>query len=106
MTKALGVAANFPAAVFADGRVSAYLKQDDAAKARFEVYLTMRPGDRPERLAPPFVVTAADGQRIAMDDLTGKVLLIDFWATWCEPCRAALPHVREIAKKFRGSRWS
>jgi thiol-disulfide isomerase/thioredoxin len=43
-----------------------------------------------------------DGRRISLDDLTGKVVLIDFWATWCGPCRAALPHVREIAKKFEG----
>jgi thiol-disulfide isomerase/thioredoxin len=37
-----------------------------------------------------------------MDELAGKVVLIDFWATWCAPCREALPHMREIAKKFQG----
>ena len=33
------------------------------------------------RLAPPFKVTTVDGRRISLDDLTGKVVLIDFWAT-------------------------
>jgi thiol-disulfide isomerase/thioredoxin len=37
-----------------------------------------------------------------MDSLAGKVVLIDFWATWCGPCREALPHVRDMARKFQG----
>jgi tetratricopeptide (TPR) repeat protein len=118
LRKALAAVANFPNAVFADGRALAYLKQDDAAKARFEQFVEMKPADSPERqralryisepelararMAPPFAVTTLDGQRISLDDLTGKVVLIDFWATWCGPCREALPHVREIAKKFDG----
>jgi thiol-disulfide isomerase/thioredoxin len=53
-------------------------------------------------MAPPFVVTTLDGQRISMDDLKGKVVLLDFWATWCGPCREALPHMQKIAKKFDG----
>ena len=119
MTKALAAAANFPSAVFADGRALAYLKQDEAAKARFEEFVKMRPEDDPDRqralryvsqpelararMAPPFTVTTTDGQRVSMDDLAGKVVLIDFWATWCAPCREALPHMREIAKKFQGA---
>jgi len=118
MTKALAVAAKFPQAIFADGQVLAHLKQDDAAKARFEEFVKMRPEDEPDRqralryisqpelararMAPAFAVTTTDGQRVSMDDLTGKVVLIDFWATWCAPCREALPHMREIAKKFQG----
>jgi thiol-disulfide isomerase/thioredoxin len=53
-------------------------------------------------MAPPFEVTTLEGQRLSLDDLQGKVVLIDFWATWCAPCRAALPHMREIVKKFEG----
>ena len=116
LTKALTLAPNFPDAVFADGRALAHLKQDDAAKAQFERFVKMRPEgnvdreralryiDQPElaraRMAPPFTVTTIDGQQVSLDGLKGKVVLIDFWATWCAPCREALPHMREIAKKF------
>jgi thiol-disulfide isomerase/thioredoxin len=118
MTKALAAAHNFPGAVFGDGRALAYLKQDEAAKARFEEFVKMQPENDPDRqralryisqpdlararMAPPFTVTTTDGQRLSMDDLAGKVVLLDFWATWCGPCREALPHMREIAKKFQG----
>ncbi len=118
ISEALGASANFPDAIFLDGRALANLQQDDAAKARFEQYAKMRSEDdpnhqrairyanRPElaraRMAPPFAVTTLDGQRISMDDLQGKVVLLDFWATWCEPCREALPHMRDVARKFQG----
>lgn len=118
MTKALTAFANFPDAIFADGQALARLKQDDAAKAQFERFVKLRPADDPNRqralryidqpelararMAPPFAVTTMDGRHISLDDLKGKVVLIDFWATWCEPCREALPHVREIVKKFQG----
>src|ERR1035438_2009102 len=53
-------------------------------------------------MAPPFSITALDGSQISMDSLAGKVVLIDFWATWCGPCREALPHIRQISRKFEG----
>ncbi|MGA8272163.1 MAG: redoxin domain-containing protein [Candidatus Sulfotelmatobacter sp.] len=118
MTKALVATPKFPAALYADGEALALLKQDDAATARFEEFVKMRPEDDPDRqralryikqpelararMAPAFAITTTDGQRLSMDDLAGKVVLIDFWATWCGPCREALPHMREIAKKFQG----
>jgi len=118
MTKALAAHDNFTNAIYLDGRALARMKQDDAAKAQFERFVKMRPEDDPDRqralryisqpelararMAPPFAVTTLEGQRISMDELKGKVVLLDFWATWCGPCRAALPHMQKIAKKFEG----
>jgi peroxiredoxin len=118
LNRALAVEPKFPGAIFADGQALAHLKQDDAAKARFEEFVKMRPEDSPDRqralrfisqpelararMAPAFALTTTDGPRVSMDDLAGRVVLIDFWATWCGSCREALPHMREIAKKFQG----
>jgi thiol-disulfide isomerase/thioredoxin len=100
------------------GLALARLHQDETARAEFEAFLDQ---DRKypnfhlraeryvenielarARMAPPFTVTTLDGQRVSMDGLAGKVVLIDFWATWCAPCREALPRIRQIAKRFDG----
>ena len=54
------------------------------------------------KMAPAFEVTALDGTRFNLDDMNGRVVLIDFWATWCGPCNEELPHLKKIAKEFEG----
>ncbi len=51
--------------------------------------------------APTFVVNTLDGQSFKLADLKGKTVLLDFWATWCGPCVADLPHLLELREKFR-----
>ncbi|MBN1508099.1 MAG: redoxin domain-containing protein [Sedimentisphaerales bacterium] len=53
--------------------------------------------------APLFEARTFDGRTIKLADLRGKVVLLDFWATWCSPCVAQLPQVQQIHEAFRDS---
>jgi thiol-disulfide isomerase/thioredoxin len=47
--------------------------------------------------APAVSVKTIDGKAVKLSDMKGKVVVMDFWATWCPPCRKSLPHVQEIS---------
>ncbi len=53
--------------------------------------------------APDFDVTMLGGERISLSSLRGKVVLLNFWATWCPPCREELSHIQqEVIDRFAG----
>jgi thiol-disulfide isomerase/thioredoxin len=106
------------AAVFEAGEVLARLGKMDEARKDFQLCLSnLKPEDTawlrvkhfaedPElamhKMAPAFEVTSLDGAKFNLDAMGGRVVLIDFWATWCGPCNEELPHLKKIAKEFAG----
>jgi thiol-disulfide isomerase/thioredoxin len=52
--------------------------------------------------APDFSAVATNGQTIRLSELRGRVVVLNFWATWCGPCRSLIPHEREMVKQFEG----
>jgi thiol-disulfide isomerase/thioredoxin len=105
-------------ALYVDGQVLARMGQVDAARQQFEHCLacesptdssylrTKHFAENPAlsyaKRAPAFTVTALDGTKFTLDEMGGRVVLIDFWATWCGPCNEELPHMKKIAKEFAG----
>ena len=81
--------------------VQQYMKlQPKGSYAGIAKKLVENPRRARENFAPDFSFTSADGEYITLEDLKGKVVMLDFWGTWCPPCVASVPELRNLYRRY------
>lgn len=58
-------------------------------------------GQVQQGLAPEFNLTTFDGKQVALKDLRGKVVILNFWASWCQPCRQEAAYLEQTWRKYK-----
>jgi peroxiredoxin len=82
-------------------QLTAYLElEPTGVYAGYANRLEDNPRRAREDYAPEFQVTTIKGQKISSTEFLGKVVVMDFWATWCPPCRESVGELKELTRKY------
>jgi peroxiredoxin len=77
---------------------SVYLVTASSSRPSYEPATIVGMGDQ----APDFLLEDTDGNKVSLASLRGKVVLLNFWATWCPPCRAEMPSMEKLNEAMAG----
>jgi peroxiredoxin len=74
-------------------------EKKEAAQSAGETLVADKP-------APAFALTSVDGKKLNLADYKGKAVIVNFWATWCPPCKAEIPDMVELQNQYGGDKFS
>jgi cytochrome c biogenesis protein CcmG/thiol:disulfide interchange protein DsbE len=77
-------------------------KDTEAAAAWEKAEKSAKRPEAPRELAPPFTVATLDGGTFRLEAVRGLPVVINFWASWCGPCRTEAPDIEKVYREFRG----
>jgi peroxiredoxin len=63
--------------------------------------LQLRPAHNENQMAPDFQLFSLDGRQVKLSDYRGKAVLLNFWASWCGPCKVEMPWFGELQDRYR-----
>ncbi len=75
-----------------------FTELNEMLQTAYESAKRIAPGNE----APAFNLTDINGNRVSLEDFRGKVVYLDFWASWCGPCMREVPYAKELKKRFVG----
>jgi len=79
----------------------AYLARNEVSKSKLAAAAEAAAWDSKNTALPEFDLTDLEGRKWSLADLKGKVAFINFWATWCGPCKAELPYVQKLREQLK-----
>lgn len=101
----------FMSTLFNKNEKDAYLKKFKGDALNNQVakrLLASADGKHPlmNKMAPNFSFSDAQGKMVSLSDFKGKYVLLDFWASWCSPCRDIIPELKSVYEKYKGKNFT
>lgn len=85
------------------GALTAYVEaggQEEIRRSMVEDIAALQ-AETADRPAPDWTLATQDGRQLSLKDLRGKVVFLNFWASWCPPCREEMPSMENLARKYK-----
>ena len=79
-----------------EDKITAIPENDSIENNAVEVEESDEIGTKKGELAPDFELTTLDGEQVKLSDYKGERVMLNFWATWCPPCRAEMPDMEKF----------